>query len=110
MRRASPGRGFWISFLINLAFRYQWLILAAAVVLLHFIFKSVPLWLALVPLALWLIHALVITIVLRLISRVPTDVFTPRPNKNPYSKKTENYLPGRDQKDEVTDDQSDFLT
>ena len=101
MRRAAPGKGFWISLAINLAFRYQWIFPAVIFFVLHFIFPVIPIWISFIFLVLWFLHALIITIVLRLIARVPTDIHTPRPNKNPYSKSTDSYVQedtGRDNK------------
>ncbi len=96
MRRATGDKGFWLSFLINFAFRYQWGILGLLILVAHFVFPAIPLWVAFIPIAAWVLHAFILTLVLRLISRVPTDIFTQRENKNPYSKKTTDYYDAND--------------
>ena len=102
MRRASPDKGFWLSLLINFIFRYQWGILALLLFILHFIFPVIPIWVSFIVLGIWFLHALILTLVLRLIARVPTDIHTPRPNKNPYSKSNDEYITVRAER--VTDE------
>ena len=105
MRRATVDKGFWLSFLINFAFRYQWGILAVLLFVLHLIVPQIPLYLCFIVLGIWVLHAFLITLVLTLIARAPSDINKPRPNRNPYSKKTSEYLDtGSNENSNKTDD------
>ena len=59
-RRAAPNRGFWLTFLLNLLFRAEWLILAVVLFALHKLVQ-LPLWVVSVPLVIWVGLALVLT-------------------------------------------------
>lgn len=83
-------KGFLLSFLFNLIFNAELLVLAVIALLLH-IFLNFPIAIAYVLLGLWILWALLITSGLGVLSRG-----TPPPryqkNVNPYSKKTSDYL------------------
>ena len=83
-------KGFLLSFLINLIFNAEFLVLAVIALLLH-IFLKFPVVIVYVLLGLWVLLALLITLGLGVLSRG-----TPPPpyqkNVNPYSKKTSEYL------------------
>ncbi len=85
MKRAQ-GHGFLLSFLINMLFRAYWLVLVCVLVILHFVLGW-PLWLIVIPIVFWVIHALLITVIL---GWANDSANTPKPvqeNKNPYSYK-----------------------
>lgn len=89
-RRASLDKGFVISLIINLLFRIEWLILSALLLILHFVVPAIPWFVCLVPVGAWLLHGFLVTLIFRLISKYENngpDVETPRPNKNPYSRR-----------------------
>ena len=83
-------KGFLLSFLFNLIFNTELLVLAVIALLLH-IFLNFPIVIVYVLLGLWVLLALLITSGLGVLSRG-----TPPPpyqkNVNPYSKKTSDYL------------------
>lgn len=86
MRRTSHGHGFWVSYLINMAFRIEWL--AAAVllfVLYHFFNLPVLKIPAFLSLAVWFIYPLILTIFLGWVRRVGSEPEPHKENKNPYS-------------------------
>lgn len=85
MKRAT-GHGFLLSLLLNMAFRGFWLVLVAILVILHFA-AGWPLWLIVIPLAAWVIHALLITLVLGFATGGPTTRKPEPENINPYSSK-----------------------
>ena len=82
MKRAM-GHGFILSIIINMLFRSYWLILVAVLIVLHFALGW-PLWLIVIPIACWILHSLLITLVLGWAnsSSTPPPV---QENKNPYS-------------------------
>ncbi|MCR5481779.1 MAG: hypothetical protein K6F52_03190 [Clostridia bacterium] len=85
-RKASPDKGFLISMLINMAFRFEWVIAAAALAAAHF-FLDWPWWLPLVPLAIWFLQAFIVTAMLSFALRLGNSPQKSVPqNKNPYSK------------------------
>ena len=84
MKRAQ-GKGFFVSLLLNMAFRWFWPALAVVLLILHFA-MGWPLWLIVIPLVCWVVHALLITLVLSM----ATSGAKPKPepkNINPYSNK-----------------------
>ena len=90
-------KGFLLSFLFNLIFNAELLVLAVIAFLLH-IFLNLPMAIAYVLLGLWIGIALLITLGLGVLSRG-----TPPPpyqkNVNPYSKKTKDYTKCENEKD-----------
>ena len=82
-------KGFLLSFLINLIFNAELLVLAVIALLLH-IFLNFPIVIVYVLLGLWILLALLITSGLGVLSKG-----TPPPpyqrNVNPYSKNTKDY-------------------
>ena len=84
MRRAQ-GHGFVLSIIINMLFRAYWLILVCALIVLHFALGW-PLWLIIIPIVFWILHAVLITVILGWANTSART--TPKPvqeNKNPYS-------------------------
>lgn len=90
MRRTAHGHGFFLCLLINMLFRFEWAMAAIAFVGVHF-WLGWPLFLALIPLVIWVLYALAVTLVLSLANRAGNMQDPPRPNKNPYSKTTRDY-------------------
>ncbi len=91
MKRVVLGKGFILSFLINFALRYEWGLISMMLLAFHFA-EGLSVYYCFVPLIIWFIHALTVTLIYRAISRVPSDIHKKRPNKNPYSKKTGDYV------------------
>ena len=86
MRRAR-GHGLILSIIINMLFRAYWLILVCILIVLHFVLGW-PLWLIVIPIVFWIVHALLITLVLGWAN--DSAQAKPKPvqeNKNPYSYK-----------------------
>ena len=83
-------KGFLLSFLFNLIFNAELLVLAVIAFLLH-IFLGLPIAIGYVLLGLWILLALLITAGLGVLSKG-----TPPPpyqkNVNPYSKTTKDYI------------------
>jgi len=94
MRKAPVDRGFFISFAFNLLFRSWWGGLALLLWLLRFWLKIIPWFLPLALLGVWLLSALFVTVLLSLVSRIPSKPAPPQRNKNPYSAKTEDVFGG----------------
>ena len=97
-------KSFLLSFLFNLIFNAELLILAVIALLLH-IFLEFPMVIVYVFLGLWILLALLITSGLGVLSRS-----TPPPpyqkNVNPYSKKTSEYLMKNDDDNNGSDKES----
>lgn len=96
-------KGFFLSFLFNLIFSTELLVLAVIAFLLH-IFLDLPVMIAYVLLGLWLLIALLVTLGLGVLSKG-----TPPPpyqkNVNPYSKSTKDFLNKfKNSDDESSDD------
>lgn len=85
MRRVSKGHGFFLSLIINMVIRPEWPILSIILYVLHKVF-GISGWFALIPLAIWVIYPLILTLVLGWVNSCGTE---PQPivheNKNPYS-------------------------
>ena len=85
MRRTARNHGFLLCVLINMLFRFEWA--AAAIVLLVIHFRlGWPLFLVWIPLAVWILYALFITLIISMANRAGSEPTPSRPNKNPYSK------------------------
>ena len=97
-------KSFLLSFLFNLIFNAELLILAVIALLLH-IFLEFPMVIVYVFLGLWILLALLITSGLGVLSRS-----TPPPpcqkNVNPYSKKTSDYIMENDDDNNGSDKES----
>ena len=86
MRKVSHGHGFWLSYILNMAFRAEWLLLAVLLFAGYFVLKWKPLmWCALCALAVWFIYPLILTIFLGWVRRVGSEPEPHKENKNPYS-------------------------
>lgn len=90
----NNDHGFLLSFLINLAFRFGWLLFIIVFLVLYFI-VGWPLWLMLIPVGLWIIHSLIITILMYVGNKAGNNSNTEvqKENIDPYSK-TNNDFPG----------------
>jgi len=87
-------KGFLLSFLFNLIFNAELLVLAVIALLLH-IFLNFPIVIVYVLLGLWVLLALLITAGLGVLSKgTPPPSF--QKNVNPYSKKTSDYIKKND--------------
>lgn len=63
--RKEKDRGFWISVLINMAFRYFWAFIFLLMIIIKIVFPEIyPAYLIFAPLVLWFLHGLVVTIIL----------------------------------------------
>ena len=60
-RRVAANRGFWLTFLLNLLFRAEWLMLAVVLFVLNRLVQP-PLWVAGIPLVIWMGLALALTL------------------------------------------------
>ena len=93
MRRTARNHGFILCLLLNMVFRFEWCVAAIVYYCLH-LWLHFPLFPTFVLLGIWVLYALVITVVFSLANRA-ADTPTPYPeNKNPYSKSTDDYLGG----------------
>jgi len=96
-------KGFLLSFLFNLIFNAELLVLAVIAFLLH-IFLGLPIVIGYVLLGLWILWALLITAGLGVLSSG-----TPPPpyqkNVNPYSKKTTDYTKKSENKRDTSNEQ-----
>lgn len=90
MKKASRDNGFVLAFLINMAFRFGWAILAVLMLILHFVINT-SLWLIAIPVVAWILHALLITIVLFAGNKAGNIERYQKENKNPYSKSNSDY-------------------
>ena len=63
-----------------------WLVLVAILLILHFALHW-PLWLIIIPIAVWFIHSLLITLLLSIGNRASSGPAPVQENKNPYSAK-----------------------
>ena len=86
MKRAR-GHGLFLSIIINMLFRAYWLVLVCALLVLHFALGW-PLWLIIIPIVFWFVHALLITLILGWANDSAKGTVKPvQENKNPYSYK-----------------------
>ena len=85
-RRAPDNTGFILSFLINFAFRSEWGVLLVILLVVR-IFWKFPLFIVFIPLVLWVLHALLVTVVFSQIARLASGPYEERPNINPYSRR-----------------------
>ncbi len=86
MKRVSKGHGFWLSYILNMFFRPEWVVLAVALFIVFLFTKWIPLLiLAILSLAVWFIYPLILTLVLGWAAKVGSEPTPHRENKNPYS-------------------------
>ena len=88
--KTARSGGFWLSLVLNMAFRCGWAGVALLLLLLHFILGW-PLYLVWACLGLWVLHAFIVTAVLSALTagNGKSDV-TPA-NKNPYSRRDSDF-------------------
>ena len=90
MRRTAKNHGFLLCMLMNMLFRFEWAMAAIALAVVHF-WLGWPLFLVWIPLAIWVLYALFVTLVLSAANRCGNAPQPHRPNKNPYSKSNADY-------------------
>lgn len=90
--KKNNDHGFLLSFLINLAFRFGWLLFAIVFLVLYFT-VGWPLWLMLIPVGLWIVHALIITLIMFFGNKAGNNKNTEvqKENINSYSKKNDDF-------------------
>ena len=94
MRRPPPDSGFLRCLLFNLYFRSGWGVLALGLwALRRFWLQSIPWYVPLTPLGLWMLAALFVTLFLSWTVGAFSVPSPPQENKNPYSAKNEDYFP-----------------
>ncbi len=91
--RNVGGGGFFLSLLLNLILSIVWAVPGALLIIAHFIYKPLPLWVGLGALGIWFVVEFIQTLLLVLVVNVANkpsinDVRL-KENKNPYSKKGE---------------------
>jgi hypothetical protein len=72
-RRVAFGRGFWISLILNMAFRWEWAALAVVMLALHYLL-DLPLLLVWICLGLWVLISLMVTLVVSMVSSGASEV------------------------------------
>lgn len=82
--------GFIFSFLVNLALRWYIAVIAVILLILHFVI-SIPLWLSLAALGLWIALTFLITLILSAFNRCESKAPVEQPNINPYSHKNDDF-------------------
>lgn len=87
-RRVVPNRGFWLTFLLNLIFRAEWLMFAVVLFVLNRLVQ-LPLWVAGIPLVIWVVLALVLT--LFACWATGTSEITPTPGSKRASERIEKF-------------------
>ena len=95
MRRRRPMGGFLLTCVWNMLLRARWLLLAAVLLVLHFL-VGVPIWLFWASLGLWLVDILLLAafcVFANYCGNLPTES---KPNINPYSARTGDMLPHAD--------------
>ena len=86
MKKFRIDNGFFLSFLLNLIFNLEWVVLAFILFLLHK-FVGLPMWPVWGALAVWFGGVLITTLALFLIDVLGGEIDdAPAGNKNPYSK------------------------
>lgn len=94
MKKADASSGFLLCFLMNLLFRSGWLVFIVVLVVLYFALAW-PWWLFFIPLGVWILHALLITILVFAGNKAGNSsspvVKSNTQNVNPYSKKNSDY-------------------
>ena len=87
----ATGHGFVLSLLLNMLFRAGWLALAAILLILHLVIGW-PLWLIVIPLVCWVLHALLITLILGWANGSAQEPVPEQKNVNPYSNKNTDFM------------------
>ena len=95
MRRTARDHGFILCLLLNMAFRFEWCVAAIVYYCLR-LWLHFPLFPTFVLLGIWVLYSLFVTAVLSMANRSGNAPVPPAQNKNPYSKKTQDFLPPRD--------------
>ena len=83
-----------MAFLINFFYRIRWAIIIALLIVAHFALGW-SLKLVLIPLIMWIVHALIVTLIVRIGNYGSNVPQSETPNINPYSLKNENVLPNK---------------
>lgn len=91
--RIKKDGGFWLCFLVNLVFRAEWLILAVIALIFNISFGFPSIGVFWILTGLWIVISLFLTLIFSYTSEVGDKKEPSKENRNPYSKKTEDYLP-----------------
>lgn len=94
--RKSFG-GFLLCVLINLLFDLWGILPAAVLLILHF-WIGISYLYAILALLLWILVVLVRTAIITYAAHTGESAYIQRPNKNPYSKNTSDYLEDKSEK------------
>lgn len=92
MRRTARNHGFLLCLLLNMVLRFEWCAAAIVCWCLH-LWLRFPLFPTFVLLGIWVLYALVVTVVFSFANRCGNEPAAQTENKNPYSKKTQDILP-----------------
>lgn len=91
--RNIGGGGFFLSLLLNLILSIGWAVPGVLLIVAHFIYKPLPLWVGLGALGLWFavefIQTLLLVLVISVANKPSVNDEHLKENKNPYSKKGE---------------------
>ena len=98
MRKAGGDHGFFLCFLLNFILHWEWALLLAVVVVLHFLLH-LPAFIIWIVLGLWLLFTLVLTILVSWGSSCGSQPTPEQKNRNPYSVKSRPYGTGNDNND-----------
>lgn len=85
-RRIAHDHGFFLCFVLNMIFRSEWLVLSVILFIARY-FVSFPVFVAVIPLIVWVIYAFLITLLLSFGNKAGNRPVIQNENKNPYSKK-----------------------
>ena len=107
MKQVDPSRGFFLCFLANLALHFWWGAASLILFILHF-WLDIPWILSWAASVIWGVESLILTAIVFWGNRCGQERDPVRPNKNPYSAKTEDLLSGgkRNQDSSSSSDQS----
>lgn len=94
MKKADRSKGYFLCLLLNMLFRWEWLMVSLILLVLHYILPAVPLWLFAVPLVCWFVHSLLVTALISFGNRCNNIPRVQSDNKNPYSKSDSDVFPG----------------
>lgn len=96
MKQADLSRGFLMCFLTNLVLHFWWGLAALVLLILHFWLDVSPVF-SWVLSVIWGLHALILTLLVSWGNRSSSIPTPKKENKNPYSAKTEDILPKKDE-------------
>lgn len=80
----SDASSFWVSFFLNLVFNYEFLVVAIALLVLHWVLNT-PIWLFWIAILIWILPSLLMTLFLFFLAGMDSGQVDEKENKNPYS-------------------------